>query len=396
MFSRWNSLGKKGTRRSGTMVCDAVKQPYQNIRSVRWKTVAAILALAMPCATYAQSSVTLFGSLDAGFAYLTNSSSTRNSVVRAASTNIYLNSVRLTGKEDLGGGLQAIFGLSMLFDPYTGVSLFNRLFGWTSYVGLSNENNKVVMGRLWGPLYDVTVNFDPLWGSPVSLWTMDAGGVSIPDNAIRYTRTDGPMRENLLYSFGSNGVDAPINGVAGGGGKSKEFSASIEYTTTSLELAAIYDNVRGPLQAGQYALGLFVPSVIPVAPTTADRAERIVVAARYTFENTSLFAGYRRLRTVAGKEVENANLYWAGLNQHFTPYLLANFGVYHQSVMGVDARPTLVALQIQYLLSKSTALYATVGKVWNTLDSNMGLSYATSTSLGVGQLGASVGIYHFF
>ncbi|AIO35444.1 gram-negative porin family protein [Burkholderia cenocepacia] len=396
MFSRWNSLGKVVARRSGKMVYETVKSRCRNTRSAAWKTSAAIFALAMPCATFAQSSVTLFGTLDAGFAFLTNSGGTRNSVIKAQSTNIYLNSVRLTGKEDLGGGLQAIFGLSMLFDPYTGASLFNRLFGWTSYVGLSNENNKVVMGRLWGPLYDVTVHFDPLWGSPVSLWAMDAGGVSIPDNAIRYTRTDGPMHEDLLYSFGSNSVDAPLNGVAGGGSKSKEFSASIDYTTTSLELAAIYDNVRGPLQAGQYELGLFVPSLVPVAPTTAGRAERIVVAARYTFEKTSLFAGYRRLRTVAGNEVENSNLYWAGLNQHFTPSLLANIGVYHQRVNSIDARPTLVALQIQYFLSKSTALYATVGKVWNTADSNMGLSYATSTTLGVGQFGASVGMYHLF
>jgi predicted porin len=356
---------------------------------------AAALALT-PFAAQAQSTVTLYGSMDAGIEFLTNASGT-HSAVKAGSSEIVGNDIGLTGTEDLGDGVKAIFRLESGFNPNTGALLQGgRLFGRSAWVGLANANNKVILGRVYTPLYDVIGYLDPLQGSNVSLWTMDGGFVSRMDNAVRYTRTDGSFHENLLYSFGNNGVDATLNGAAGSGGRSKEFAASVDYTSQRFMAAVVYDNIHGPMTAAQYGLDQFVPSLVPAAPVTPTRAERIAAALRYTWGGTSIYAGVRHLKTSVQSSDHDSNIFWTGVSERFTPAWITTLGVYHERVAGVDARPTLVALQTQYLLSKSTALYANVGKIWNTKLSNMGIDTQTQTLTGAGQLGTSVGIYHLF
>ncbi len=340
--------------------------------------------------------MTLYGVLDSGIEYVTNSQKTHDSVVQSAS-NVYGPLFGLTGTEDLGDGLKAVFKLEGGFNPSNGASLQGgRLFGRASWVGLSNDNNKIIFGRVYTPLYDVFLFLDPLLGSNVGLISQDAGFTSRVDNGVRYTRTDGPFHVNLVYSFGQDAVDAPLGSTAGSAGRSKEVSASVDYTTKIAMAAVAYDDIHGPLIANQYELGLFVPSLAITAPNTGERAERIIAAGRYTFKGTSLFAGYRHLRTIAGGQVENSNLFWGGVTQHVTAAWSLALGVYHQQVAGIDAKPTLVAFQTQYALSKNSGLYANIGKVWNSAASNMGINTQTQTLLGAGQLAVSVGIFHMF
>jgi predicted porin len=359
-------------------------------------SVLVIGILLTPAIAAAQSSVTLYGIIDTGIEYVTNAQKTNHSLVQGTSET-YGPSLGLTGTEDLGGGLNAIFKLEAGFNPNTGTSLQGgRLFGRSAWVGLSNDNNKIILGRVYTPLYDVLLYLDPLQGSNVGVLTQDGGFTSRVDNGVRYTRTDGPFHENLLYSFGQDAVDTPLGSTAGSAGNSKEISASIDYTTSTAMAALIYDDIHGPLIANQYELGLFVPSLAITAPTTGGRAERIAAAGRYTFKDTSLFAGYRHLRTIAGSDVENSNLYWCGVTQHVTVSWSLTLGVYHQQVTGIDAKPTSVAFQTQYALSKRTGLYGNLGKIWNSAASNMALDTQTQTMVGAGQLAASIGIYHFF
>lgn len=368
-------------------------------RLLRKRTMPSFLAAfaLIPAVSYAQTNVTFFGSLDTGIEYLTNAGKTSHSVIQATSASIYGNAIGVKGTEDLGGGLNAIFRLEAGFAPDTGASLQGgRLFGRQSWVGLANENNKIVLGRVYTPLYDVIGYLDPLQGSNVSLWTMDGGMVSRMDKAVRYTRTDGPFHQNVQYSFGSDTIGVPINRTAGGGAQSKQVTLSTDYTTKQLMVAAVYDNLHGPLTSPQYGMSLYVPSLVPAAPITPQSAQRAVIALRYTWGDTSLFAGYRHLKTIVQEANNHSNLYWTGLTQRITPAWSATVGMYHERVVGIDARPTLIALQTQYQLSKRTGLYANLGKVWNTRQSNMGIDLQTQTLLGASQVGATVGISHTF
>jgi predicted porin len=359
-------------------------------------SMAMLMVGLMPAIARAQSSVTLYGVIDSGIEYVTNANGTTHSEVHATS-EAYGDSFGVLGTEDLGGGLKAIFKLEAGYNPETGTSLQGgRLFGREAWVGLSNANNKIIFGRVYGTLYDPLLYLDPLFGAYVGLLTQDTGFTSRVDNGVRYTRTDGPFHENVVYSFGQDTVDAPLGSVAGAAGNSKEIAASVDYTTKTAMLALVYDYTHGPLIFNQYEFGLFVPSLAITAPNTGERAERVVAAGRYTFKDTSVFAGYRHLRTVAGGEVENSNLFWGGVTQRVAVAWSFALGVYHQQVTGIDAKPTSVAFQTQYALSKSTGLYANIGKVWNSAKSNMGLDTTTETLVGASQFGASIGMYHLF
>src|ERR1700737_4890274 len=112
------------------------------------KTLLA-LAVTTPTAgaAHAQSSVTLYGLIDAGISWVSNS---KGSKLFQESNNA-MNSDRwgLRGAEDLGGGLKAIFVLENGFSINNGALGQGGLeFGRQAYVGLSSDQyGTVTLGR---------------------------------------------------------------------------------------------------------------------------------------------------------------------------------------------------------------------------------------------------------
>jgi predicted porin len=93
----------------------------------------------------AQRSVTLYGIVDAGIDYVTNSGGHRLVVEDTGilSPNIF----GFKGTEDLGGGLSAVFNLMGQFDTASGTSI-GSLFGREAYVGLQSVHwDKLTFGN---------------------------------------------------------------------------------------------------------------------------------------------------------------------------------------------------------------------------------------------------------
>ena len=88
--------------------------------------IVAAVSASFATAASAQSSVTLYGLIDAGFTYVNNEAtaqgdaSTHNGTVRMSSGNVQGSRWGLRGQEDLGGGLKAIFTLENGFDITNG------------------------------------------------------------------------------------------------------------------------------------------------------------------------------------------------------------------------------------------------------------------------------------
>src|SRR5690348_3984282 len=99
------------------------------------------LAACASSASHAQSAVTLYGVIDTGVEYVTNVGPQKSSVVRMPTLTASLPSLwGLRGKEDLGGGLSAVFVLESGFAPAQGtLNQGGRLFGRQAYVGLSGR-----------------------------------------------------------------------------------------------------------------------------------------------------------------------------------------------------------------------------------------------------------------
>jgi predicted porin len=190
------------------------------------KSLIALAIIAASGAASAQSSVTLYGLVDAyvGSVKVNNLKQTGINVP-AASTGGGLNTSRFgfKGSEDLGGGLKANFLLEAGFDPSTGVAnaytnpytgaTSNAIFGRQSWVGLSGGFGEVKLGKMWTPYDEVkgsgAAGFDANIFAPATfVWASNSYN-DRPGNSIYYsTPSFGGFTAAALYSFGENKANA--------------------------------------------------------------------------------------------------------------------------------------------------------------------------------------------
>jgi len=127
--------------------------------------IAAGLALAgMSATAWAQSSVTLYGIVDTGIEYVSHADAAGDSVVRMPGiTGEVPSRWGLRGKEDLGGGLSAIFALESGFNMRSGtLNQGGRLFGRQAWVGLSSPYGNLTFGRQYTMTYWALADADLL------------------------------------------------------------------------------------------------------------------------------------------------------------------------------------------------------------------------------------------
>ena len=164
------------------------------------KTLVAIAALAAVGAASAQSSVTLYGRIDASIGNV----KTTTAGVTVADPGVMIRSGGhtgsrwgLRGSEDLGGGLKANFTLEQGFNIDDGTASSARQFHRQAFVGLSGGFGSLNVGRQ----YDITDNmyglYDPTgysgysamgYAFNVGCGTGGSGDcVGRQDNSVMYT-----------------------------------------------------------------------------------------------------------------------------------------------------------------------------------------------------------------
>jgi general bacterial porin, GBP family len=200
--------------------------------------MVAALSGVFATAAHAQSSVTLYGLIDAGITYTNNQHGHAN----WQETDGAINTSRwgLRGSEDLGGGLKAIFVLENGFNITSGALRQNsRLFGRQAFVGLSSEQfGSVTLGRQ----YDSVVDYL----GPQSLTGTQYGGTFFAhpfdndnlnnsfriDNSVKYTSVNyGGLKFGGLYGFSNQ---------AGEFANNRAYSFGASYNYGGLNVAAGY------------------------------------------------------------------------------------------------------------------------------------------------------------
>jgi len=217
------------------------------------KSLLALAALgAFASAAHAQSSVTLYGIIDAGLTYVNNDN---GKTLFAMQSGITQGSRwGLKGSEDLGGGLKTIFQLENGFNTFTGKLGQGGLdFGRQAYVGLSGTTwGTVTIGRQYDTIDDyvqpATLNGN--W----SAYYSHAGDIDNTDNAYRVNNAikyASPSYNGLtfggMYAFG---------GVAGEFGQNSMFGLGTSYANGPIYLTAAYEYARNP--ASQFTDGNWV------------------------------------------------------------------------------------------------------------------------------------------
>lgn len=218
------------------------------------KNLIALAVLAISGIASAQSSVTLYGLVDA---YVGNqkinglSQSGINLASPAGGSGGGLNTSRFgfKGSEDLGGGLKANFVLEAGFDPSTGVAnsytnpygaagnATNAIFGRQSWVGLSGGFGEVRLGKMWTPFDEVrgsgAAAFDANIFAPASNVWASNGYNDRPGNSIYYsTPSFSGFKAAAMYSFGENKTPTASAG--------KMASANVAYANGPVAVAVSY------------------------------------------------------------------------------------------------------------------------------------------------------------
>lgn len=368
-------------------------------RPVCWGLLS--LAFCAPGTSQAQSSVTLYGIIDTAIEYVNNIGPTKSSAFRMPTlTGSIPSRWGLRGKEDLGGGLSAVFVLESGFAPSQGtLNQGGRLFGRQAYVGLSGKWGTLTLGRQYSQIY---------WAIPGDTMgpNIYAAGDLDPylsqarvDNAIAYSFTTSGLTVAATYSLGRDAVDPAAAGGCAGQSPTdwracKSMSAMVKYEATSWGMAAAFDRNYGGGGSGS-----------PL-PTTSLTDTRAVIDGYVKFSNTTIGAGFLH-RINHGAQTATlfdvvSNYWWFGGTYLPVPQVALDAQFGHISTSsGTSAGASVIAARASYLLSKSSLLYVTAGHMFNqrngTFTIDGGVVPPASTPLpGVDQTGVAIGMRHTF
>ncbi|MGV3725108.1 porin [Hydrogenophaga sp.] len=157
----------------------------------------------------AQSSVTLYGIADV---WVGSEKAGLNaaSVTKVGSGGFNGSRFGLTGSEDLGGGLKAVFKLEQGFNIDTGTqSISGTAFGRQAFVGLSGGFGTVTFGNVWSAMDDVIGAANGAFDSAFSpLYSMSGSVhntyVDRPRNAMKYAAAFGGFSAAAVVGLDEN------------------------------------------------------------------------------------------------------------------------------------------------------------------------------------------------
>ena len=334
---------------------------------------------------HAQSSVTMYGIVDAGISYVTNVSKSggqNHSAAQMFSGGEAADRFGFRGVEDLGGGLKAVFQLENGFSVVNGTLQQNgRLFGRQAFVGLETSYGAVTLGRQRVPIYDFFVPLDPLGYYNWSLVAQDPQYANRADNSIKYVASVGPVKFDALFSTGydatiENGAQVPGEFRVG-----QEISGGASYGAGPLLAALVYDLRRGTSVS-----------------TQGNKEQRIAFGASYRIASpVTVFAGYKWFNSSVPATAARSDMYYGGLRVECSPALFVSAATYYTNIKSAGQHPIDFGINTQYLLSKATSLYAEFNYVKNSNGSNLGVAgYGTGVVASANQTGFAVGIHHLF
>ena len=371
------------------------------------KSLIALAVLAASGAAMAQSSVTLFGVVDAAYAYGSGSVANKSQL---KSDGYNSSRIGFRGVEDLGGGMSASFWLeagfaaddgsgaatsannqtsaALPFNPVTGANASSRAgtqgltFNRRSTVSLNGGFGEVRLGRDYTPQFWNLTVFDPFGTNGVGTTATLTGTSAVPgsglngstgvraSNSIGYFLPGnlggfygqaqyymGENASNLANKKDGNGLALRV-GFANGPINVALALSETKYLATG--------NIKTVNVGGQYDLGV------------------AKIMAHYTQDNNSL-AG-----AADGKGFLIGGLVPVGAGEVRLAY-----STYKRDIAGADPRTDKLAIGYVHNLSKRTALYATYAHLNNKNGADQSLNNST-TAAGKNSNGYDFGIKHSF
>lgn len=342
--------------------------------------IATAAVLAAPTMALAQSSVVMYGILDASVEHLSLDSTATRPAANLTALTSDTSRFGFRGTEDLGGGMKAYFKLESGFQADTGAqtsatAFFNR----ESYVGLSHPQlGSVQLGSQWAPSLFMALKVDPFTrfgvGGQYTLLQGLRGYQNRYDNVVQYiSPTIGGVTARLLAAAGEG---APTG---------SSYSGNVEYTGGPLYLGAVYDQVH------------VAAASVGLSPRDPVTSKTLSLAATYDFKVAKL-GGWLQTNRIGG--LPDVNGYMLGVS---VPVGVGEIRASYAHRSATNASASLMAIGYGHYLSKRTQLYANVGRLKNSGNAAFRMGPATSEQAAAGlptagqdTTGYQVGIRHFF
>lgn len=365
---------------------------------MKQKFMAAAAMGILAGAAQAQSSVTIYGSVDGGIRYLTNTNAAGDDVIVmsngiTASGTSLSNRLGFKGIEDLGGGMNAHYVLESGFvlgrGAFTGAAGSQTLFSRQSFVGLGGTWGSVDFGRQYSVALKQLGSYDPFMYKFPTIVPLAFAASADPssggrfNNDIQYTGTFGPITARAEYVLGevSGGTSNNASKAVGLHYQSGAISAGGAFTRRKPLVGAVYENNDQWLVGGAYTVGPFR------------------VATGYIDEQQDVGAGEAKIRNA-----------WFGGSYNITSAVKLTGGFYrtkNTSVSGTDGKRDLFIASATYALSQRTELYLEVDRARFTSGfsnqytaSPIGLPGGNAAGVGanghLSQNGISIGMTHTF
>jgi predicted porin len=373
--------------------------------------LAATSAFVLCAGVHAQSSVTLYGTVDAGITYTSNQQFTRadGSVGSGhgwalTGGNLVPSRYGLMGSEDLGGGMQAKFMLENSF--YTGSGAFvqnGAQFNRQAWVGVAHERyGTLSLGRQYDSYSDFlgtyvsSNNWATLYGSHIG----DVDNLNEAfnfNNAIKYTSPD--------WNGLSFGGTYSLGGVAGDFAQRRGYAFAATYAHAPFAISAGYLNLRNPLDAalggsngyfGDFACSN--ASAMYCQLQNADALKAYGAGASYAIGPATIALTYTHTRLEHSRYFADAanpqgrniafDIGEANLTYAATPFLQLGLA-YIYNVAKVDGGSSTRFHQVNvganYALSKRTSLYG-VAILQKAAGAGLGVDTATGNTVNYAQI----------
>jgi predicted porin len=364
------------------------------------KSLFALAALgAFAGAAQAQSSVTLFGTIDAGMQYMTNgglaSSTTAvgaDATATAASklstgtpatgngfayydSAIASSQWGMKGTEELGGGLKANFYLAGDANTNNGGTNYDGIFRRGAWLGLQGSFGEVRLGTQANPIATASASLMPVMGNTVGNYRgIYTHGKDFNRNAIGYFTP-------IMSGFGVELQYAANNTIDAGWSDGTILNARAFYNAGNLDLTAAYLKATSMSATGNGAAGTCTTSATSLAITCA--------AANYSGDTTGYLAGVKYRVTPAvqlglgwahGENdatnfyagtpstaatsstaiKSNSNIFMAGVGYQATPAVLLGL-----NYLVNTSDSSMYNFQTRYSLSKRTTAYVQITMLRN-------------------------------
>lgn len=350
-------------------------------------------------AALAQTSVNVYGLVDAGFVH--ESGAAAGSLNKLSSGVGGISRLGFKGSEDLGAGLSALFVLETGYKVDTGESdVAGAIFNRQAFVGLKSTYGTLTLGRQYTPYYSTIVSTaDPFAagyaGTSKNLFPTVGNSTRTSNTIMLASPNYSGVTAQLAYAFGEQ---------AGDNSAGRQIGAAIGYGQGPLDIRLAYLNRNNETVA--------VPATATTPAVVAGRqssGRNTLLAANYNFQVAKLFLAYSADRGPNSAVLPNASNPFGGVRPTAStdsddvlvgvsvPFgqttVLASY-IHKNDRTGLNQDANQLAIGAVYAVSKRTSFYTAFARIDNK--NGAGYTVGNNGEAGSGDRAFNLGVRHSF